>query len=309
MASPRSDTKESIEVDPAVVRPPAPPRAQRHWRAQLATGDPDYASAGYDTSTASLASSIHATVLENGRRYPTCFGADRSLLPAAEAGQDRPDLQHEALPRRAGAAAHPRPRHRHRPLGAHPAAPGAAQLPAPRRRPRARPPRSTLCTRATSPGASATGRAVHAAAKPGGYVQLADLGCAPCRAPALPTARAAVVRCDDGAMAAGDGIAVFAATLGRPGPTGADLVARLAAAGSVDVVLSEFKQPIGPWPRDPGLKRVGAMMLLDVQTGFHAYGLAAFTRILGLSSEAAEKLCNDAVSAARNKNFHTYNLS
>jgi hypothetical protein len=48
----------------------------------------------------------------------------------------------------------------------------------------------------------------------------------------------------------------------------------------------------------------GNWQLMD--TAFHAYGMAAFTRILGMSEEDADKVCSDALSAARNKNFHTY---
>jgi hypothetical protein len=40
--------------------------------------------------------------------------------------------------------------------------------------------------------------------------------------------------------------------------------------------------------------------------GFHAYGLAAFTRILGMKDEAANKVCDDAYRAVRNKNYHLH---
>jgi hypothetical protein len=35
-------------------------------------------------------------------------------------------------------------------------------------------------------------------------------------------------------------------------------------------------------------------------------GLLAFTKILGMESEEAEKLCRDAVAATKNKNVHSY---
>jgi hypothetical protein len=59
-------TMEGIEVDPSVLD---------H------TDDSDYLSSGYDTSTASLTSSIHSCIFENGRRYHAYFGADRNLFP------------------------------------------------------------------------------------------------------------------------------------------------------------------------------------------------------------------------------------
>jgi hypothetical protein len=49
------------------------------------------------------------------------------------------------------------------------------------------------------------------------------------------------------------------------------------------------------------------MVMLGCETGFHAYGLAVFTRMMGMDAKAADKLCNDALKAVRNKNFHLYN--
>jgi hypothetical protein len=67
------------------------------------------------------------------------------------------------------------------------------------------------------------------------------------------------------------------------------------------------------------------MGLLSCETGFHAYGtyagdcqtwpamrwlivsgLFAFTKILGMDSEEAEKLCIDATAATKNKSVHSY---
>jgi hypothetical protein len=48
------------------------------------------------------------------------------------------------------------------------------------------------------------------------------------------------------------------------------------------------------------------MTLLNGQEAFHSYGMMAFTRILGMETEAAEKLCRDAVQAMYNKNHHVY---
>jgi hypothetical protein len=46
---------------------------------------------------------------------------------------------------------------------------------------------------------------------------------------------------------------------------------------------------------------------MRISIGFHAYGMAAFTRILGMSTEEADRLCREAVAACRNKNYHIYN--
>ena len=55
----------------------------------------DYASSGYDTSTASLTSSINEYILEHGRRYHAYFGPNKSLMPIDDTEQDRLDLHHE----------------------------------------------------------------------------------------------------------------------------------------------------------------------------------------------------------------------
>ncbi|KAA8907226.1 S-adenosyl-L-methionine-dependent methyltransferase [Sphaerosporella brunnea] len=81
----------------------------------------------------------------------------------------------------------------------------------------------------------------------------------------------------------------------------------LKTAGFEKVEGITYKQPLAPWPKDPRMKQVGAMMLLNCATAFEAYGLAAYTRILGYSPEAADKICKDAYAAVRNKNYHMYN--
>jgi hypothetical protein len=82
---------------------------------------------------------------------------------------------------------------------------------------------------------------------------------------------------------------------------------------------------VGPWPKDTRLKNIGALVLLNCQTGglnpaslsadwklmgwsegFHAYGMAAFTRILGMDKEEADMICGNAYKAVRNKNYHLH---
>lgn len=107
----------------------------------------------------------------------------------------------------------------------------------------------------------------------------------------------------------------------------------------VDIKVQIRKQPLAPWPRDQNLKRVGAMALSASQTGYHAYGmgkhyiyilhpcpsarlhqlepglrplflflffLASFTRILGMDFDEADRICQAAIAAVKNKNTHAY---
>lgn len=50
------------------------------------------------------------------------------------------------------------------------------------------------------------------------------------------------------------------------------------------------------------------MVILTAEAGAEGYGMAVFTRFLGLSVEDAKKVCDDAVHDIRNKNYHVYSL-
>jgi len=96
--------------------------------------------------------------------------------------------------------------------------------------------------------------------------------------------------------------------LGRPAyVTGESLKENLEKAGFVDVKVLGYKQPFGPWPKEKRLKHVGAMAIMSAETGYHSYGMQLFTRVLGMSTEEAEKACRDAIAATKNKNYHVYN--
>ncbi|KAI5792114.1 S-adenosyl-L-methionine-dependent methyltransferase [Pyronema domesticum] len=69
---------EKIEVDPSVLAD-------------------DYASDGYNTSTASLTSSLNEYIFENGRRYHAYYGTDKNPMPTDDLEQDRLDIHHELM--------------------------------------------------------------------------------------------------------------------------------------------------------------------------------------------------------------------
>jgi hypothetical protein len=94
--------------------------------------------------------------------------------------------------------------------------------------------------------------------------------------------------------------------MGRPPPELGAMKLLLENAGFEDVHALEAKEPIGPWPKDPRQKRIGAMVLLNCETSFESYGMATFTRILGMEAEIARSVCEAALAASRNKNYHTY---
>jgi hypothetical protein len=122
-----------------------------------------------------------------------------------------------------------------------------------------------------------------------------------------------VMESDDGTMKPDHGTKVFTdnvraamGKMGRPWPDLAFLKTLLENAGFEGVTACQAKEPVGPWPKDPRLKRTGALTLLNGETAFESYGMAVFTRVLGMEVEEAQKMCENALLAARNKNYHIY---
>lgn len=105
-----------------------------------------------------------------------------------------------------------------------------------------------------------------------------------------------------------DLIAEAMAKIGRPGATLEQMRESFEKAGFVDVKAVAVKQPYGPWPKDRNMKKLGAFVMMNCESAFHSYGMAAFTRILGMSGEEAERICDEAKRIVRNKNFHVYHL-
>jgi ubiquinone/menaquinone biosynthesis C-methylase UbiE len=102
---------------------------------------------------------------------------------------------------------------------------------------------------------------IYRCTRPGGYVELCEVG--------------AETLSDDGSMAEDNAFkrAVDIVNkgamekLGRPPATEEGLVKRLKEAGFVDVVAKKYKHVYGPWPKDRKMKHVGAMTLLNMETG------------------------------------------
>lgn len=71
-----------------------------------------------------------------------------------------------------------------------------------------------------------------------------------------------------------------------------------------------LKMPSGPWAKDKSLRQAGALQLLGTETLYHSYGIALFTRVLGMSIGEATKVCDDARDAAihraRKEKVHDY---
>ncbi|KAF8525681.1 S-adenosyl-L-methionine-dependent methyltransferase [Trichophaea hybrida] len=295
--------------------------------------DSDYASSGYETSTESLSSSIHEYIFENGRRYHTYYGANKSIIPADELEKDRLDITHEIFRLTLDGKLHRAPLkdpHRILDVGTgtgiwaidmadeYPQAEviGIDLTPI---QPAWLPPNCRfelddadrewtykpgsfdfIHFRNVGQGIQDWPKALSEAYRcmqPGAFIEIADSG--------------AMVYSDDGTLSDVckhyfDLLNVAMNKINRL-PMQAGLQKdRLEKAGFVDIDAVAIKEPWGPWAKEKRLKRIGLMNLLQSQTAFHAYGYAAFTRILGMDSEEADKLCHDAYQSTLSKNSHMY---
>jgi len=136
--------------------------------------------------------------------------------------------------------------------------------------------------------------------KPGGYIELAELGGELFSDDNTLTADNALKRCYDL-------VSVEALPrIHRYPPKPERMVGFLEKAGCEDIQVFTFKQPCGPWPRDRRQKQIGAMSMLALETGIEAYVMAAATRILGMQPDEARKICEEAWKSCKNKNYHIY---
>ncbi|KAF8250346.1 S-adenosyl-L-methionine-dependent methyltransferase [Wilcoxina mikolae CBS 423.85] len=319
MANPYIHTQAAIEVDPAVLEDDL---------------TEDYLSTGYDTSTASLSESVNEYVFENGRRYHIYFGPDKNPHPTDEMEQDRLDLQHEMFYILLGKELHIAPLtepHRILDVGT---GTGIWAIDMADKYPMAEvigldlspiqpawvPPNcrfevddAELDWTYSSDHfdfihARDLGQAVsdwpkllsqaYRCTKPGGYIELSEADMR--------------VRSDNGTLAKSTGITRYIElimegmakrNLAYPHET---LKEDLKNAGFVDIEVIEKKLPLGPWPKDPELKKAGAMALLAGETGYHTYGMQVFTRALNMTLEEADQVCRGAYLCVSNKNNHVY---
>ena len=145
-------------------------------------------------------------------------------------------------------------------------------------------------------------RSIFEALTPGGVVEIADVD-------------TSGVQADDGTLPEDDVINTYfrefttaMTAIGRPPPKLEVLTKMMEDAGFVDVNMHRAKQPFNTWPKDRRLKQAGAMVIGAGETGFHAYGMAVFTRYAGMEEEKANKLCNDTFRSMLDRKKHIYSF-
>ncbi|KAI5811847.1 S-adenosyl-L-methionine-dependent methyltransferase, partial [Pyronema omphalodes] len=287
------------------------------------------------TSTASLTSSVHQYIFENGRRYHSYYGPDKYLIPTDEKEQDRLDLNHEITRMAWDEKLHQAPLHEpHRILDIGTGT-GIWAIDMAEQYPMAEVIGTDLSPiqpdwvpancrfevddamvewtfkndhfdfihcRNIASGVSDWNHLITEMMRctnPGGYVELCEYSL--------------TVNCDDGTMKPDNGAKVYGEYLReamtrmeRKVPKLEWMKMLLEKAGFEDVHAVEIKEPMGPWPKDLKQKKIGAMSLLNCSSSFESYGMAAFTRVLGMEVEKARAICEDAIAVVRNKNYHLY---
>ena len=77
-------------------------------------------------------------------------------------------------------------------------------------------------------------------------------------------------------------------------------------AGFVGVEEHVLKLPVGGWPKDPRLKRVGMFEVVNMTEGIGGLSIMLFTRALKWTREQVELFLMDVRKSARDKRIHGY---
>lgn len=93
--------------------------------------------------------------------------------------------------------------------------------------------------------------------------------------------------------------------MGRVGSPGQHLKGWIEAAGFVNVTDTIIKLPFGTWPKDRGLKEIGAWNRLQIEQGLDAFAKAPLTRALGWSIEAVQVFLVDIRQDCGNRSIHS----
>ncbi|OJD32350.1 methyltransferase domain-containing protein [Diplodia corticola] len=120
-------------------------------------------------------------------------------------------------------------------------------------------------------------------------------------------------RSDDGSLKADAHINHFLATLEEgckklgkelyPGPLAEGW---LKDAGFVNVHTRVYKIPLGPWPKDPKMKEVGLVNLMQYLDGLEAFSFRMFTNVLGWKLEEVKVINAEVREELKNKSIHPY---
>ncbi|KAK0610315.1 Secondary metabolism regulator LAE1 [Lasiodiplodia hormozganensis] len=116
---------------------------------------------------------------------------------------------------------------------------------------------------------------------------------------------------DDGSMPSDSHMARLAdllvdgcAQIGRTVSPGPQLQTWMEEAGFVDVQTRLCKLPLGAWPKDPVLKKIGAFNFVQTYEGLEAFVLGVFTRVLGWSADEVQVFVAKCRRDMKRKDVH-----
>ncbi|KAK0709352.1 S-adenosyl-L-methionine-dependent methyltransferase [Lasiosphaeria miniovina] len=94
--------------------------------------------------------------------------------------------------------------------------------------------------------------------------------------------------------------------LGRDPQPGGKLEGWARAAGFANVAHRRFKFPIGPWARDPHLKRVGLWNITQVLEGLEAFSLRLYCDVLGWKEDEVVVLLANVRNELKSGKIHAH---
>ncbi|KAK8203637.1 S-adenosyl-L-methionine-dependent methyltransferase [Phyllosticta capitalensis] len=77
-------------------------------------------------------------------------------------------------------------------------------------------------------------------------------------------------------------------------------------AGFKNIRVETWKVPMGPWPKDPELKRIGMFNLAQATDGMEAFTLRMFTKVLGWTVEEVQVFNARVKQEYKSKLIHSY---
>ncbi|EQB56140.1 methyltransferase domain-containing protein [Colletotrichum gloeosporioides Cg-14] len=94
--------------------------------------------------------------------------------------------------------------------------------------------------------------------------------------------------------------------VGRDPQPGPQLEQWMRDAGFVNIHHKKIKAPLGTWPKDPVLRELGHMNMVQTLDGLEAYNLRLYTSVLGWTKEEAQILFAHVRNEMRTNTFHAY---
>ena len=88
--------------------------------------------------------------------------------------------------------------------------------------------------------------------------------------------------------------------------SGEFLKKQMTEAGFKNIVVREFKLPVGDWPADPRLRDVGRFQLAAMLDGIHGLTIALWTRFLGWTAQEVEVFLAMVRPEFKSRHIHCY---